>query len=327
MSSKIPVLAFTVGDPGGIGPDITFRCIRELLKTIKFIPIVFGSRELLDDSFIQNSCIGLHIQEYYDGIVFEPATLYFKHCYDLGDFVKSKADKKNGLASEAYIKEAVLCIEEGIAHALVTAPICKESLEMALLPYLDHTSLLCFLTKVSHVSMAFYTPTLKVILATIHVPLLLVPSLITDKLLHEKIGHAIEFLNLCGCDQPKIALAGLNPHAGENGLFGLEDKLIIAPVVQSYLGRKDVFVQGPFPADTVFYRAKNGEFDLVIAMYHDQGLIPIKVLSFGDSVNVTMGLPFIRTSPDHGTAFDKAYKQEASIESMISATNLALKLL
>jgi len=171
----------------------------------------------------------------------------------------------------------------------------------------------------------FHSDELRVVLATIHIPLAEVPRALTQSLMEKTIALTARELPLFDKVQPRIAVAGLNPHAGEHGLFGNEEAEVIAPAVEVCRAR-GVDVSGPFPADTVFVRARRGEFDVVVACYHDQGLIPVKLVAFGRAVNVTLGLPIVRTSVDHGTAFDIAGKGVADPESMIAATLLAARL-
>tara|TARA_Y100001970_G_scaffold216115_1_gene264528 strand:+ start:63 stop:599 length:537 start_codon:yes stop_codon:yes gene_type:complete len=174
--------------------------------------------------------------------------------------------------------------------------------------------------------MAFYTPGLKVVLATIHIPLSQVPAQLDSSTLGRAIRHAGLFLRLLGVASPKIAVAGLNPHAGEGGMFGGEEEQVICPLIQSLEPDFEGDLSGPYPPDTLFYRAVQGEFDGVVALYHDQGLIPVKLMGFDTAVNVSLGLPFVRTSPDHGTAFDIVGQDQASANSMTQAIVLALRL-
>ena len=323
-SHSLPVLAFTLGDPGGIGPEIILRSLDYFSSGYPFIPVVFGSESVLKHPFLDPYVVHRSFTPFPDSGDLEKNTIYFKQCCALNDIEVKRANSANGFAAYTYIKEAVSCIQSGQADALVTAPICKESFQCADLPYTGHTTLLKSLTGGSDVSMAFHTSRLNVVLATIHVPLQEVPSLITSTLLKQKVAHTCAFLKSLGKECPRIAIAGLNPHAGENGLFGSEEKDIIEPVVLD--PGVEAMVTGPYSPDTVFFRASQGEFDCVIALYHDQGLIPVKLLGFHEAVNVTLGLPFIRTSPDHGTAFDRAYEQLSNIDSMIASIRLACQL-
>jgi len=322
---SLPVLAFTMGDPGGIGPEVVLRAIDYFSSGYPFIPVLFGSRSLLEHPFLLKFVQHKSISKYEPGRVYDPHTLYFCDSYADNNFDFNVASQKNGKASHQYICDATEAILAGHVDALVTAPICKESFQLAGIQCTGHTTLLQRLTKVKHVSMAFHTPTLNIVLATIHVALKDVSSLITPSLLQIKLDHAVEFLRLLGNQTANIALAGLNPHAGENGLFGKEEQDVISSFVASYAHEQSINVSGPYSADTLFYRANRGEFDCVLAMYHDQGLIPIKLNHFYDAVNVTLGLPFVRTSPDHGTAFDRAYRSLSSIDSMLAAIRLACR--
>ncbi len=287
-------LGITLGDPGGIGPEIVAKSIRKL----GIRPIVFGSGILFEKFFSDIDCEK-------------------KDVYNLKDIIVGCPDAENGRASYTYIQAA---LDFGI-DALVTAPINKTSLHLAGVPFTGHTTMLKSLTKSERVSMAFYTERLKTILATVHHSYIKVPSLLTEATLQTALENGLLMMRLLNIKNPKIALAGLNPHAGEGGLFGDEEERILKPFVAKNPG----LLTGPYPPDTLYYRAYNGEFDLVISLYHDQGLIPIKLIAFDEAVNVTLGLPFIRTSPDHGTAFEIAYQDKASITSFCAAVELCRK--
>jgi 4-hydroxythreonine-4-phosphate dehydrogenase len=209
--------------------------------------------------------------------------------------------------------------------AIATAPVNKEAFRLAGLPWTGHTDLLAHLTGAPHVAMLFYSDALRVVLATVHVPLADVPRALTAESLETTIRLTARELPRFGIPAPRIAVAGLNPHAGEHGLFGREEESALAPAIARARGH-GIDVSGPFPADTLFVRARRGEFDVVVACYHDQGLIPVKLVAFGQAVNVTLGLPIIRTSVDHGTAFDIAGRGIADAESMIAAVLLAARL-
>jgi len=201
----------------------------------------------------------------------------------------------------------------------------KLGFSQAGLQWKGHTDLLAHLTGAPRAVMMFWSEPLKVVLVTVHVPLAEVPGLLTRGLLEEVIDLTARELPRFGIARPRIALAGLNPHAGEEGLLGLEEGRVLRPAVDEARSR-GVAIDGPFPGDTIFGRAARGEFDVVIACYHDQGLIPVKLLAFGRAVNVTLGLPIVRTSVDHGTAFDIAGKGVADPSSMIEAVLLAARL-
>jgi 4-hydroxythreonine-4-phosphate dehydrogenase len=201
----------------------------------------------------------------------------------------------------------------------------KLAFAQAGLPWKGHTDLLAHLCGTPRVAMLFHAPELMVVLFTVHVPLSAVPSMITPALVAQTIDLTSDALLKFGVARPRLAVAGLNPHAGESGLLGVEDEGVLAPSIAAARAR-GIDVSGPFPADTVFVRASKGEFDCVLACYHDQGLIPVKLLAFGHAVNVTIGLPIVRTSVDHGTAFDIAGKGLADPGSMIAAVKLAARM-
>jgi 4-hydroxythreonine-4-phosphate dehydrogenase len=230
-----------------------------------------------------------------------------------------------GRAAYDVIVRAVGDAQRGVVQAIATAPVNKEAFRLAGLEWSGHTDLLAHLTGSSHVAMMFYSDALRVVLATVHIPLAEVPRALTQASLDATIGLTARELPRFGIARPRIAVAGLNPHAGEHGLFGTEEETAIRPAIEACRAR-GIDVSGPYPGDTVFVRARRGDFDAVIACYHDQGLIPVKLVAFGQAVNVTLGLPIIRTSVDHGTAFDIAGKGVADPESMIMAVLLAAKL-
>jgi 4-hydroxythreonine-4-phosphate dehydrogenase len=283
-----PRIAITTGDPSGIGPEIAAKAAADPRVRAACEPIVYGPPG--DERFAP-------------GVLSAAA----------------------GRAAYDTLVRAVDAAKVGTVDGLATAPVNKEAFRIAGLPWRGHTDLLAHLTGASHVAMMFHSDELRVVLATIHIPLAEVPRALTQSLMEKTIALTARELPLFDKVQPRIAVAGLNPHAGEHGLFGNEEAEVIAPAVEACRAR-GVDVSGPFPADTVFVRARRGEFDVVVACYHDQGLIPVKLVAFGRAVNVTLGLPIVRTSVDHGTAFDIAGKGVADPESMIAATLLAARL-
>jgi 4-hydroxythreonine-4-phosphate dehydrogenase len=230
-----------------------------------------------------------------------------------------------GRAAYEILCSAVKDAQAGVVAAVATAPVNKLAFARAGLPWKGHTDLLAHLTGSSRVAMMFWSEPLKVVLATIHIPLASVTMALTRELVDDVIELSSRELPRFGIPEPRLAVAGLNPHAGEDGLLGHEETEVLRPAIEAAQAR-GVRIDGPFPADTVFGRAVRGDFDAVIACYHDQGLIPVKLLAFGRAVNVTLGLPIIRTSVDHGTAFDIAGKNVADPSSMIEATLLAARL-
>jgi 4-hydroxythreonine-4-phosphate dehydrogenase len=230
-----------------------------------------------------------------------------------------------GRAAYDAICAAVKDAQSGVVQAIATAPVNKLAFARAGLPWKGHTDLLAHLTGSTRAAMMFWSEPLKVVLATVHIPLASVPAALTREVVEATIELAAGELPRFGVPRPRLAVAGLNPHAGEDGLLGEEERRILRPAVEAARSR-GVLVEGPFPSDTLFTRATKGEFDAVIACYHDQGLIPVKLLAFGRAVNVTLGLPIIRTSVDHGTAFDIAGRNLADPASLIEATLLAARL-
>jgi 4-hydroxythreonine-4-phosphate dehydrogenase len=283
-----PRIAITVGDPAGIGPEIARKTVDDPRVLEACEPVLYGPPE------------GAH---------FKPGEL----------------SAEAGRAAYDAICAAVHDAQAGTVAAIATGPINKQAFAKAGLPWKGHTDLLGHLTGSPHVAMMFWSEPLKVVLATVHVPLAAVPVTLTRDVMAETIDLAVRELPRLGIPRPRLAVAGLNPHAGEEGLMGAEERTVIRPAVEAARSR-GIQITGPLPADTVFLRAKQGEFDAVIACYHDQGLIPVKLLAFGRSVNVTLGLPIIRTSVDHGTAFDIAGKGLADPTSLIEATLLAGRL-
>ena len=283
-----PSVAITSGDPSGIGPEISAVAAADARVLAACDPVPYGP----------------------------PAT---------ARFTAGVLSADAGRAAFDVIVRAVSDAQRGHVDAVATAPVNKEAFRLAGLPWNGHTDLLAHLTGAPHVAMLFYSDVLRVVLATVHLPLAEVPRALTRGSLEATIDLTSRELPRFGIAAPRIAVAGLNPHAGEHGLFGREEETTIAPAIAACRER-GVDVSGPFPGDTVFVRARRGDFDVVVACYHDQGLIPVKLLAFGRAVNVTLGLPIVRTSVDHGTAFDIAGRGIADSESMIAAVLLAARL-
>ena len=233
----------------------------------------------------------------------------------------------SGEAAAHNIEQCAEACGLGRLDAIVTAPLNKKYLRAAGYNFPGHTEFLACLSGAREVAMAFLTERLKLVLATIHVPLRLAIEQITTESVLRKLEITLREFPRLGLPCKRVAVAGLNPHAGEDGLMGLEERETIEPALrEARVRHPDVQIQGPLPADTIFYRAYQGEFDVVLALFHDQGLGPIKLLGFGEAVNVTLGLPFVRTSVDHGTAYDIAGKRLARPDSMISALRWASRL-
>ncbi len=287
----IPRIGVTVGDPAGIGPEIALKAAADPRLAGVCELVLYGPRG--------------------DG--------------EIAAFRRGEVSAAAGQAAYEAVVEAVRDAQAGRIDAIATAPINKEAFAAAGLPWRGHTDLLAHLTGAARVAMMFHAEALKVILATVHIPLAAVPAALTRGTLDDVIDLAATELPRFGIPAPRLALAALNPHAGEHGLMGSEEEAVLGPAVAAARAR-GVTISGPHPADTVFVRAVRGEFDAVIACYHDQGLIPVKLVAFGTAVNVTLGLPIVRTSVDHGTAFDIAGRGTADPSSLIAAIRLAARL-
>lgn len=283
-----PRVAITAGDPAGIGPEIAAKAAADARVRAVCDPVIYDT----------TPAVAVPI-----GVVSPEA----------------------GRAAFDAIVRAVDDARHGVVQAIATAPVNKAAFAAAGLEWKGHTDLLAHLCEVDEVAMMFHSPRLRVVLATVHVPLSDVPRLLTRAMVLGTLRLAAKELPRFGVAAPRLAVAGLNPHAGEGGLMGREEIDVIAPAIAAARA-EGLDVTGPLPADTVFGRAARGDFDCVLACYHDQGLIPVKLLAFGTAVNVTLGLPIVRTSPDHGTAFDIAGRGVADPGSLIEAVLLAAAL-
>jgi len=284
-------IAVTLGDPCGIGPEIVLKACAERSPAMPPLRIV-GDAALLAREAAR---LGLPMPSQVDSIVELPA-----------DLPIGRVDARAGDAAWRFIVHAARLALRGEVRAIVTAPIAKEAMHAAGHRFPGHTELLAELAGGVDVRMMLANTELRTVLVSIHLSLRDALDQVTRENVLQTIVIADTALRRAGIDRPRIAVAGLNPHAGEAGLFGREELDTIAPAIAEACVR-GIEASGPFPPDTVFMRARGlREFDVVIAMYHDQGLIPVKYLGIDDGVNVTLGLPFVRTSPDHGTAFDLA---------------------
>jgi 4-hydroxythreonine-4-phosphate dehydrogenase len=287
----LPAVAITVGDPSGIGPEIAVKASRDARVTAVCRPVLYGP----------------HTAE------------------ALQPFPRGQVSARSGQAAYDAIVSATRAALAGDVDAVATGPINKAAFAAAGLPWKGHTELFADLCGVSEVAMMFWSDRLRVVLATVHVPLAEVPRAFTTERLLAVIRLAAQHLPRFGLRAPRLAVAALNPHAGEHGLLGTEEETVIAPAI-AIARSAGIDVAGPFPADTLFVRAARGEFDVVVAAYHDQALVPVKLVAFGTAVNVTIGLPIIRTSVDHGTAFDIAGEGTADPGSLVEAVMLAARL-
>ncbi len=317
-----------MGDPVGIGPEIILLALREASIFNMCKPLVIGDEQRLQAA---TQCVKSHL--IINTIQTPDRGLYKCGSIDVISLSKLDSTKtfwgkpttQTGKAMTGYIIAAIdMAVSKNIA-AIVTCPINKMAMKMAGFNYNGHTELLAEHTKTEKYAMMLAGNKLRVVLVTIHMPLRTVAAFLST----EKILQTIQITwnalyKRFGLKEPRIAVAGLNPHAGEEGMFGDEEENIIAPAI--HLAKKEGFnVSGPFPPDTLFYYAAKGDYDAVVCMYHDQGLIPFKMLHFTDGVNTTLGLPIIRTSVDHGTAYDIAGTGKAEPGSLVAAINMAAR--
>jgi 4-hydroxythreonine-4-phosphate dehydrogenase len=321
-----PFIAITMGDPVGVGPEIISKVIDsgELLPLCR--PLVIGDagvmKKLVEE---QRLSIAVRSISSIAGADPGPGKLDVLDLQNVNaaTHVWGKPNAASGNAVVEYIKKAVELALRNEVDAIVTAPISKEMMNAAGHHYAGHTELLAELTNTRDYGMFFVGGGLRVILTTIHVALKDVPRHITQASVLKTLRLAHQAMRSFGMDKPRIGVAALNPHAGEGRLFGSEEWDEILPAVLKARG-EGINASDPLPADTLFYKARNNYYDIVVAMYHDQGLAPLKMLAFGNAVNVTVGLPIIRTSVDHGTAYDIAGKGCADPTSLLEAVKLAV---
>jgi 4-hydroxythreonine-4-phosphate dehydrogenase len=326
--SEQPVIGITMGDPAGIGPEIIVKALADpnIRRAAKFI--VFGMNEQLcyaADAAEIEPFWGRHQHEKISREYPYKVVVADYDEYSVPSWVKGPS-KAAGEASVRFCHDAIDTAREGLIDAVVTAPISKTSWKLADVEWPGHTEMLAARCKSKRKVMMFVAGPLKLALATIHEALFDVRHKFTIGCVFEPIDLLNDALKeYFGFDNPKIGVAALNPHAGEEGQFGDEEQRIITPAI--LLARNQgINCIGPFPADTLFLRAVNGEFDGVVAMYHDQGMIPVKLLNFGKAVNITIGIPIIRTSPAHGTAFDITGRNIADASGMKSAIITAIQM-
>lgn len=317
-----------MGDPAGIGPEVVLKAIAE--EEIRGIcsPIIIGDAQLLAHTArtLDLQC-GYDIIRQGEPIPAQISDPVIFHLDNIGGFIEPGIESgAAGKAAAGYIEAAVELCAAGSVDAIATAPINKRALFLGGYSFPGHTEFLAHLTNTEEYAMAFVAANLRIVLLSTHVPLAEAIRMVERERIIRTINLTHRELRRWGIERPRLAVAALNPHGAEGGLFGVEEAIEIAPAVEACHGIDEINVQGPFSADTVFLRASRGEFDAVIACYHDQAMIPVKCLSFGEAVNVTLGLPFIRTSVDHGTAFDIAGKGLAEHSSMLAAIRLAAEL-
>ena len=325
-----PIIAITMGDAAGVGPEVIMKSLSHPEVHELCSPLVIGDADRLrtagtitGSQLEVRSMTASHMEE-------ANFTTNTVNCVDLrllpADLPWGKLSREAGEAAYRYLELAARLAIDGRVDAICTAPLNKEALQSAGHKFPGHTEALAYLTGTSEVSMMLTTPKLKVLHVTTHIGLIDAIALIEPGLVERTIARGQYALEKSGITNPHIGVCGINPHAGENGLFGHgEEEQKIVPAIQACRSR-GWNVEGPLPADTLFYRAQRGDFDLVIAMYHDQGHGPVKVLGLESGVNITIGLPVVRTSVDHGTAFDIAGTGKADERSLLEAIRQAVQL-
>lgn len=328
MKHTLPVIGITMGDPVGIGPEIVLKAFSDPSIYTICRPVVFGDKGVLSctDAFL-SSGLTLNPVDTIENAGQTPGCVDILELSDLNTDTLhyGTPDSESGAAMIRYITSAVNLAKNNTIQGIVTSPVNKVAMKLAGSEFHGHTELIASMTDTDQYVMMLTGKTLSVVLVTIHVPFSHVTELLSTKSILKTIRITDEALkHRFGIKSPRIAVSALNPHAGEGGLFGNEEETIIIPAVNTACS-EGIDVAGPLPPDTVFFHAMNGQFDVVVCMYHDQGLIPFKMIHFSDGVNTTLGLPIIRTSVDHGTAYDIAGKGIADPESLKEAIRLAAR--
>jgi 4-hydroxythreonine-4-phosphate dehydrogenase len=321
-----PKFAITIGDPNGIGPEIVMKSFMNSDFAMDATPIVFADPDILQ-FYINLFTINLNLE-----IISNIENVQFKSgivpCYPITPTSYlpqiGQISPKAGLHAFEYIKKAIKFCNQNILNGIVTAPINKKAFKLAKVPYLDHTEILTKLTNSKNTMTLFVTDNLKIFFYSRHIKFREISNALEiDKILNT-LAICISHLQQLGISNPQIALSALNPHAGEHGMFGKEEIEILEPAIKK-AQKQNLNVSGPIPADSVFHLAKEGQYDAVLSLYHDQGHIAAKTYDFYKTISITTGLPFIRTSVDHGTAMDIAGQGIANEISLVEAFNVAAK--
>lgn len=318
------IIAITMGCPASIGPEIILKYFQDRANHNSYQPIIIGDLGVLRRC-AQDLNLPALFSSWHPGSTIDPATIPVFECssIDCSRLSWGTPSIETGKAMAEYIIQAIRLIQEGICDGMVTCPISKSSLNQAGYDFPGHTEMLAHLTNTAPFGMMMAGKTLRVTLVTIHCAL----TEVAEKLSIQSITEMIELTKTSlqkdfAIKTPRIAVAGLNPHAGEDGLFGLEEQQFIQPAIER-INKHHEFAFGPFPPDTIFNKCMEGAYDAIVCMYHDQGLIPFKLVHFADGVNITIGLPIVRTSVDHGTAYDIAGKGIADPTSLVAAIDMA----
>ena len=310
-----------MGDPSGIGPEIIIKALNAQPETRA---VVFGCPKVMQRAaeVVQSTC-DVHLLQALRNASFEPGVIEVLNTGGLSGLPAfGEVSAESGRAGFKAIRQAVACALQGAVSGIVTAPIHKEALALGGVKYPGHTEMLADFGGADRVAMLLGNDEIRTVLVTIHCSLLYAIKSADFDAQMAAIRLADQGARALGCNNPRVAVAGLNPHAGEGGLFGREEIEIIAPAIKAAQA-EGINASGPWPGDTVFMMARQGRFDIVVAQYHDQGLIPVKYMGLEKGVNITLGLPFVRTSPDHGTAFDIAGTSKADASSLLTAIKYA----
>ena len=324
MTGKLPHIFVTMGDIHGVGPEVTLKALQKVLPERRAIFTLVGVKRVYDH---YRELLGIRLPQAADEEA-GPEALRFmdQENLDVGPFRPGTVSRKVGHASVAFIHAALQRIQHIRKGALVTAPIAKEAIWRAGFLFPGQTELLADYFGIKNFAMMLVSGPFRVAFVTTHLPLKDVPAAVTQEQVVRKVLTVRDDLRRrFRVKRPKFALAALNPHGGERGMLGREEMEVLMPAVQELQERR-VAIEGPFPADTLFTPERIRRHDVFVALYHDQGMIPIKMHAFGKAVNYTAGLPVVRTSPDHGTAFDIAGKGVADESSMVEAIHLAIEL-
>jgi 4-hydroxythreonine-4-phosphate dehydrogenase len=316
-----PKIAITMGEPAGVGPELLLKAVEEVKEFCT--PVIVGSASFLfERAEREGRKLDLSVTE-------EERLNEFGGCIidvcKLGRIDPGKATEESARAALSFIDKAVELACKARVDAVVTSPVCKHTIDRLGVKFLGHTDYIAERLNVKDYRMVFFTQRVAVALTTVHVPLRNVPSLITEERVFVTIKMLHAALSRIHKRECKIAVSGLNPHAGEEGLFGNEEERIKDAIKRAK--DEEMNVEGPFPPDTLFHILEKEGFDAAVCMYHDQALMPVKLLFFDEAVNLTLGLPFVRTSPAHGVAFDIAGKGVASPRSLLNAIRCAVSLL
>ncbi len=326
MNDHRPVIGITMGDPVGIGPEIIVSALDDPLLYTVCRPLVLGDQSVMERAIdLKSARMDIHTTGTPSGGVYGHGTmdLFPLSRLDAATLQAGHPTPGTGRAMIDYITTGVDLAMDGKIQAMATCPITKTAMKLAGSKFHGHTELIADRTRTPRVAMMMAGDRLRVVLVTIHIPLCEVATRLNPAEILATIVLAAKSLqSRFGIPNPRITVAGLNPHAGEAGMFGSEEQTLIAPAVAQAQAR-GIDASGPFPPDTLFYNAINHKCDAVVCMYHDQGLIPFKMIHFNDGVNTTLGLPIIRTSVDHGTAYDIAWKGVADPSSLAAAIKMA----